>query len=110
MIFTSKIIIVKFSDVDELSVSLLFEKIFEVLEENKDTRFLIFDFKRVSYVGSSMVSGFISVHNRYEKTDTKITFCNMKPNIKRVFEILKLDKLMNIKNSLIEILQDISEE
>jgi len=109
MITSVKILILKFSEIGEVKVSDFFENVFDYLSRNLDMQFIILDFKDISYIGSSMVSGFLGVFNKYSET-RKIYCCNMNRNILNVLEMLKISKIMNIKKTLNEVIEEIEKE
>lgn len=104
-IFQTKILILKPSGVDELSTHKFFEDIRERLVSNRDLEYLIIDMKRVNYVGSCMVSGFISLEKM--SNPPEIYFCNMSNSVYNVFKILKLHQYFKIYVSMRDIINKV---
>ena len=109
MIKSVKILILKFSEIGEVKVNDFFEDVFDYLSRNLDMQYIILDFKNISYIGSSMVSGFLKIFNKYSQS-RRIYCCNINRNVLNVLEMLKIDKIMNIKKTLNEVVEEIEEE
>ncbi len=91
------------SEVDHHSSIVLREKIDKEIEK-KSTKNLIFDFKNVGFMDSSGVGLIIGRYKIVEKLGGKVGVINMAPQLRRIFEISGLFKIVleydNIQNAL----------
>lgn len=68
-------------------------------EEEKD---LLIDCKNLEYMDSTGLGSLIYILKKVKEKDHKIYIDNIKPNIKKLFDITKLDKLFIIRGELSE--------
>ncbi len=69
------------------------DKLYEAIAESKDAA-VIFDMQRVDYVASMFLGICIKAYKK--KGADKFSLINVKPNVKKVFKITGLDKLLKI--------------
>ena len=55
---------------------------------------LIVDFRAVGFLSSQMISVLVSLHKKSKSIGGLVVLAGMRPNLKKVFEITKLDKLL----------------
>lgn len=68
----------------------------------KTTRGIIIDMKNVDYVSSAGLGVFFTVKKLLAKNGGELLFCNLKPQIKRLFEVVKALPRESIFGSLEE--------
>jgi len=66
---------------------------------------MLLDFQGVTFMSSSMI-GSIVLLNKKCRGRTEIRMCNISPSIMEVFEITRLDKVLNICGSVEQALND----
>ncbi len=64
---------------------------------DKYNRDLLIDCKKLEYMDSTGLGAFIYILKKVKEKDHKIYIQNIKPNIKKLFDITKLDKLFIIR-------------
>jgi len=65
-----------------------------VLVDEQAITKLIVDFRAVSFLSSQMISVLVTLHKKSKAIDGTVVMAGMRPNLKKVFEITKLDKLL----------------
>ncbi len=63
---------------------------------SKQTDILI-DGERLKYIDSTGLGALISILKKLKEADNKIYLSNIKPNIRKIFDITELDKLFIIR-------------
>jgi anti-sigma B factor antagonist len=63
-------------------------------EKNAD---LLIDGKKLDYIDSTGLGALIGILKRVKEADHKIYLTNIKPNIRKLFDITELDKLFIIR-------------
>ena len=58
---------------------------------------LVVDGERLDYIDSTGLGALISIFKAIEEDENKIHLINIKPNIKKLFDITELDKLFIIR-------------
>lgn len=69
---------------------------------DNDERDLLIDCKKLDYMDSTGLGSLIYILKKVKEKDKKIYIDNIRPNIKKLFEITKLDKLFIIRGELSE--------
>jgi len=87
------------TEVDHHSSVILREKIDKEIEKTS-VKNLIFDFKNVGFMDSSGVGLIIGRYKNIEKVGGKVAIVNLMPQIKRIFEISGLFKIVSEFNSI----------
>lgn len=64
---------------------------------DKDEKNLLIDCKNLEYLDSTGLGSFIYILKKVKEKDYKIYIDNLKPNIKKLFDITQLDKLFIIR-------------
>lgn len=72
------------------------QKAFEAVIEKNDNKKLILDFINVKFLTSAFLGLLIRIHKKVRELDGQIQLCNVDPNIRRVFEITQLTKILDI--------------
>ena len=66
------------------------------LVDQMDRKKLILDFSKVQLLSSSAISVMLNLHKKSTAIKGKLILCGMRPEIKKIFEIMKLTKLLKI--------------
>lgn len=69
--------------------------------EGRESDILI-DCKKLEYVDSTGLGALIYILKKLKEKEYKIDLSNIKPNIRKLFDITKLDKLFNIRGDVSE--------
>ena len=80
---------------DEEQIRELRKSLEPVIEKNQDKK-LIINFLNVKFMTSALLGLLVRVHKRVSESGGQLQLCNMDPNIRRVFEITKLTKIIDI--------------
>ncbi|MBS3764427.1 MAG: STAS domain-containing protein [Planctomycetes bacterium] len=89
--------------VNELVADALSSKIDEIFENNQNK--VIFDLSNVSFMGSSGLGQIMRVYRTVKDTDGYVKVVNPQPLIADLFELTKLDKLIDIFPTVDDALQ-----
>ena len=68
------------------------------LIEKEGAKSVILNFSTVDFLSSAALNQLIKLVPKVKATQGKMRLCGLKPEIKEVFEITKLDRLFDIKN------------
>ena len=71
------------------------QKVLDAFDENPHD--LLLDFIKLEYMDSTGLGSLIYILKKVKEKDKKIYIENIKPNIKKLFDITKLDKLFIIR-------------
>ena len=82
-------------EIDIYTSPKLKESLIEALED-KNSNMLI-DFLKVDYVDSTGLGALISILKKVKESDNMVYVENVKPNIRKLFDITNLDKVFEIK-------------
>lgn len=77
-----------------LAIEILSKELYKLVDEY-DYRNLVVDFRHVNFLSSRMISTLTMLHKKECAVKGKVIMCNMKPELLKVFQITKLDKLLN---------------
>lgn len=69
---------------------------------DKDEKDILIDCKKLEYMDSTGLGALIYILKKVKDKDYKIYIDNIKPNIKKLFDITQLDKLFIIRGELSE--------
>lgn len=82
---------------DEQNIQIIGEQLFELVDSEGRKKILL-DFKNVDYLSSAALGKLITLNKKANTSGGKLVLCNIRPEIKEVFEITKLDKFFKIKD------------
>ena len=80
---------------DEQKIAELRESLEPVIEKNGDGRMLM-NFVNVQFMTSAMLGLLVRVHKKVCELDGKLQLHNVDPNIRKIFEITQLTKVLDI--------------
>ena len=66
------------------------------LVDQMDRKKLIVDFSKVQLLSSAAIGMILNLHNKSKAIKGKLVLCGMRNDIKKIFEIMKLTKLLKI--------------
>jgi anti-sigma B factor antagonist len=99
--------VVSFTDrkiLDEQNIQIIGEQLFSLVDE-LGRRKLLLNFGNVEYLSSAALGKLITLNKKLQGVGGKLILCNIHPQIYEVFEITKLNKLLNIRKDEQEGLQ-----
>src|SRR5258708_5911355 len=91
--------IVNFTDrkiLDEQNIQAISEQL-HGLVDSAGRKKLLLNFGNVEFLSSAALGKFITLHKKLQGVGGKLVLCNIAPQIREVFEITRLDKLISIK-------------
>jgi anti-sigma B factor antagonist len=103
----SDITVVNFVDkkiLDEQNIQVIGEQLFQLVDE-LGRRKVLLNFKNVEFLSSAALGKLITLNKKLQGVKGKLILCNIHPQIYEVFEITKLNKLINIRKDEQEGLQ-----
>ena len=89
------IVVIPEGDIDIYTSHNFKEKVLNSFENNKGN--IAIDGSKLEYVDSTGLGALISILKRARETDNKVIITNLKPNIKKLFDITELDKVFTIR-------------
>jgi anti-sigma B factor antagonist len=84
-----------FSVLDRAEIDAIGDELVNLVDQHGKKRLLI-NFEGVDYLSSTMLGKLIVVHKRVMQHHGQLKLCGIKPSIREVFEITKLDKVFDI--------------
>ena len=89
---------------DEQNIQIIGEQLSELVDSEKRLK-VILNFANVEYLSSAALGKIIALNSKLKKANGKLVLSNIRPDIKEVFTITKLDKLIIIVNTEVEALK-----
>ena len=76
-------------------------KIYAFIQEQikNGTKKIIFDFEKVSYIGSVVISFLIKINDELIDASGKVVLCNVSPSVMEIFKITKMNLILSIFDS-----------
>jgi anti-sigma B factor antagonist len=81
---------------DEQNIQLIGEQLFRLVDDLSRTKLLL-NFSNVEYLSSAALGKLITLNKKVNGAGGKLILCHIAPNIYEVFEITKLNKILNIQ-------------
>ncbi|MCK5113260.1 MAG: STAS domain-containing protein [Phycisphaerae bacterium] len=78
---------------EERVVSKIRDALFQLVDEMA-YRKLVIDFRSVSFLSSQFISVMVSLDKKIYSIDGKLILAGLKPNLKKIFIITRLDKIL----------------
>jgi len=85
----------EFSVLDRAQIDKIGEELVSLVEEKNKKKILI-NFEGVDYLSSTVLGKLIALHKRLALKKGELKLCGIKPSIREVFEITRLDKVFDI--------------
>jgi len=80
--------------IDSQTYKQLDDKLRELISDN--TKAVVFDFEGVEYISSAGIGAIMWAKNTLEDQYASFSMVNLKPKIKKIFDVMKLLPIMNI--------------
>jgi anti-sigma B factor antagonist len=90
--------VVEFVDkriLDEQNIQLIGDQLFELVDDLGKKKLLL-NFANVEYLSSAALGKLMTLNKKVKAAAGELRLCNIKPEIKEVFSITKLDKMLRI--------------
>jgi anti-sigma B factor antagonist len=98
-----KSFVVKISgDIDAYHSATFKQKVMEHME-NTDKKYIVLDMSEVSYIDSAGLGSIVSLIKESKKSEKEIVLVSLKKQIKKIFEMTKLDKIIRMEDTIEEI-------
>jgi len=81
---------------DEQNIQLIGEQLFRLVDDLGRSKLLL-NFSNVEYLSSAALGKLITLNKKVNSSGGKLILCNIAPNIYEVFEITRLNKILNIQ-------------
>lgn len=91
----SQWMIIPEGDIDIYTSNKFKEKVINSFEKNQGD--ISIDGSKLDYIDSTGLGALISILKRVKETNKQIIITNLKPNIRKLFDITELDKLFTIR-------------
>ena len=95
---TEDLLVVYITDVkilNEVSIQQLYKDTIEVIEKT-DQPNVILDFQCVQFMSSAALGAVVRIHKKCKEFNVALKLCNIAPEIRKVFAITRLDKVLDI--------------
>ena len=92
------ILIVGFQDVsiiDESRIEAVGTELKELINKSEQEK-IVLSFENVEFMSSAMIGKLVHFGNMCKKEKVALRLCNINPNVKKVFDLMRLDKLFGI--------------
>ena len=83
---------------DEQNIQLIGDQLFELVDDLGKKKLLL-NFANVEYLSSAALGKLMTLNKKVKTAGGELRLCNIKAEIKEVFSITKLDKMLRIFNS-----------
>jgi anti-sigma B factor antagonist len=93
------IVIVSFNQIkilDQAAIRQIGEEFKNLTMQAASGRKLLLDFSRVEFMSSAMIGEIVRLHKQCKQDKIKLKLCCISPNIREVFQITGLNKLLEI--------------
>src|SRR5262245_64134358 len=80
---------------DEIKLEEVGKELQEMLNKTTEER-VILDFRNVKFMSSSMLGKLVQVNKKAGEFKVKLKLCSIDPEIRQVFKITKMDKVLDI--------------
>jgi anti-sigma B factor antagonist len=93
------VVIASFTQVkilDQAAVHQIGEEFKDLTLQAAAGRKLLLDFSRVGFMSSAMIGEIVRLHKQCQHDKIKLKLCSISPNIREVFQITGLNKLLEI--------------
>ena len=93
--------VAKFTDkkiLDEGNIQIIGTQLFSLVEDDARQK-IVLDFSNVEYLSSAALGKLITMDKKVKAAKGKLRLCNIRPEIYEVFEITRLNKIFDIRNT-----------
>ncbi len=95
------ILLVYFQDIriiDEPRIQNLGQDLINLIKDGKEQK-VILNLDNVSFMSSAMIGKLILFDKKCKLNDVDLRICNINPNIREVFDLMKLDKVFKVNDN-----------
>ncbi|HEV3259396.1 MAG TPA: STAS domain-containing protein [Gemmataceae bacterium] len=82
--------------IDEASAPALFQQLSDLARAVRPGQ-LVLDFGNVAYLSTVMLATLVRLHKILETAGGRLVLCNLSPDISKVFEVTRLNVLLDIR-------------
>jgi len=86
------------SILDALQVQQIGEALYDLVDTRALTKIVV-DFSEVKFLSSSALGVLITLHKKAAAIKGRVVLCGLRPELRRVFEISRLDKLLELRET-----------
>jgi anti-anti-sigma factor len=79
---------------DGSAVESIGRQLYALVDERAERRLLL-DLRRVQFLSSRMIGVLTELHKRSKAIKGKVVICGLRPNLHKVFRVMRLDKLLH---------------
>jgi len=83
---------------DQSNVQQLGEELDALVEKHK-FRKIVLNFENIHYMSSAVMGKLVSLHKKLQAAQGQLRLCNINKNIIEIFEIMRFDRLFDIRDS-----------
>ncbi|MFO0918228.1 MAG: STAS domain-containing protein [Planctomycetaceae bacterium] len=83
---------------DESNIQIIGNQLFGLVDEDGRKK-IILDFTNVEYLSSAALGKLITMDKKVKAAKGKLRLCSIRPEIYEVFEITRLNKIFDIRNT-----------
>jgi anti-sigma B factor antagonist len=83
---------------DETTVKAIAEELMQIADQSYKLKLLL-DFSNVEYLSSAVLGKLVALHKKITEGKGQLKLCAIKPAIREVFKITKLDKLFELHDT-----------
>ena len=77
----------------------------QVLVDEQACRKIILDVSAVQFLSSSMIGALIALHKKSQAIKGKVVICGLRPKLKEIFKVMKLQKILSFADTETDALQ-----
>jgi anti-anti-sigma factor len=81
--------------INEAGIQRIYKDVVDVIEKTDQSNVII-DFQCVQFMSSAALGMLVRIHKKCKQFDIVLKLCNIAPEIRKVFEITRLDKVLDI--------------
>lgn len=92
------ILLIYFQDVsliDESRIEVVGKEMMELIDKSDSDKFIL-NFSNVGFMSSAMISKVINFGNGCKKAKVRLRLCDINANVRKVFDLMRLEKVFNI--------------
>lgn len=92
------ILVIRFQDdsiIDETRIEAVGNELRKLANESDQKKFVL-SFEKVEFMSSAMIGKLVHFGNMCKDEDVALRLCDINPNIEKVFDLMRLDKLFEI--------------
>ena len=92
------------SILDGVAVDAIGKELYPLVDEQA-CRKIILDVGAVQFLSSSMIGALILLHKKSQAIKGRVVICGLRPKLKEIFKVMKLDKILDFADTENDALQ-----